>query len=197
MKKYLALGDSYTIGEGVEYQNNFPNQLVRELQNNGINIGLKKMVATTGWTTQELLAAIEGENFEPPYDFVTLLIGVNNQYRQKNTDSYAESFEMCLTKALSFAGNDESKVLVVAIPDYGVTPFAKFDDATSKQIDEYNIINNTVADKYNVAYADINPISKSAKNDLALLADDQLHPSARQYSDWVNIILPKALLLLQ
>ena len=197
MKQYLALGDSYTIGEGVDYKNNFPNQLVDALKNKGVDIRLNKMVATTGWTTQELLAAIDGDNFEPPYDFVTLLIGVNNQYRQKNTDGYADSFEICLNKALSFADNDPAKVLVVSIPDYGVTPFAKLDDITSQQIDEYNIINKAIANKYNVAYADINPVSKSAKNDIGLLAEDQLHPSARQYSDWVNIILPEALLLLE
>ncbi|MDA3614907.1 SGNH/GDSL hydrolase family protein [Polluticaenibacter yanchengensis] len=196
MKRYLALGDSYTIGEGVEFDNNFPNQLVRALNNEGVNIGLEKLVATTGWTTQELLTAIEADSFNAPYDFVTLLIGVNNQYRQKNTDGYAESFEACLKKALSFVANDIAKVLVVSIPDYGVTPFGKYDEITSLQVDDYNRINRGITAKYNIAYADINPVSKCAKDDTSLLVDDQLHPSAKQYADWVAIILPTALELL-
>ena len=190
--RYLALGDSYTIGEAVAYEQNFPNQLVRLLNENGVEISLEKLVATTGWTTQELLAAITADTFNAPYDFVTLLIGVNNQYRQKNTDGYAESFETCLQKAIEFAGGNVKRVLVVSIPDYGVTPFGKYDAVTSAQIDEYNAINLSISEQYGVYYADINPVSKKAKEDVGLLAEDKLHPSAAQYTDWVNVIYPVA-----
>ena len=148
--KYLALGDSYTIGESVDEDQRFPIQLSARLRKDNIDISDPLIIAKTGWTTDELMAAIEEKNIKDTYDLVTLLIGVNNQYRGTSRDNYRTEFKTLLRKAISFAGGDANKVLVVSIPDWGVTPFAKDRDADkiAKEIDEFNSINKEENKKF-------------------------------------------------
>ncbi|MBT32726.1 MAG: lysophospholipase [Thalassobius sp.] len=188
---YLALGDSYTIGESVKVKERWPVILADSLKNRSYDIGEPKIIARTGWTTNELQAAIEGENITSTFSFVSLLIGVNNQYRGYNISQYEKEFEELLQTAIEFAGNDASKVFVVSIPDYGVTPFAASSDKEkiAKEIDEYNQIAETICDKYQVTYFNITPISREADYDTSLVAEDGLHPSGAMYNKWVNLIL--------
>ncbi|MCX2745774.1 SGNH/GDSL hydrolase family protein [Mangrovivirga sp. M17] len=192
--KYLALGDSYTIGEAVEPSLNFPNQLVDELRSRGGEISDPKIIAVTGWTTDELKKAIEEENPTSDYGFVTLLIGVNNQYRGYPFSQYEEEFTQLLNMAVEFASGDPSKVIVVSIPDYGVTPFASSSDTEkiARELDQYNAYAKSQALEKGVSYVDITAISRLAKFDQDLIASDKLHPSAKMYSLWVDAIAPTA-----
>jgi lysophospholipase L1-like esterase len=182
--RYLALGDSYTIGESVAEADRFPNQLAREL-----GIAPPQIIAKTGWTTDELNAAIDAANPQGPFDLVTLLIGVNNQYRGRDAEQYRGEFAALLQRAIGFAGGDATKVIVVSIPDWGVTPFAEGRDRAkiATEIDRYNAINREEAARAGAKYVDITPISRG--NDAALVADDKLHPSGRQYTEWVKAIV--------
>lgn len=181
--RYLALGDSYTIGESVAEADRFPNQLAREL-----GIAPPQIIAKTGWTTDELNAAIDAANPRGPFDLVTLLIGVNNQYRGRDAEQYRGEFAALLQRAVGFAGGDVKKVIVVSIPDWGVTPFAEGRDRAkiATEIDRYNAINREEAARAGAKYVDITPISRG--NDPALVANDGLHPSGRQYAEWVKSI---------
>lgn len=188
---YLALGDSYTVGESVPLYENFPYQLVQLLRNKGIQVSAPEIVAKTGWTTDELMAGIAQTKFLPTYDFVTLLIGVNNQYRGRSIDEYAVQFETLLQKAITFAKNKPSKVVVVSIPDWGATPFAK-DRDTKKigtEIDDFNAVNKRISLQYKVHYVDITPGSRNALTDKDLVAKDGLHPSAKEYGKWAAGII--------
>ena len=190
MKQYsfLALGDSYTIGESVPAQDNFPNQTVQLLKNDGFNFTPPEIVAKTGWTTDELQTAINGRTLLPKYDFVTLLIGVNNQYRGRTVDNYKPEFENLLKQAIQFAGNDTGHVIVLSIPDWGATPFAAGRDRVqiAKEIDEYNAANKMIATAYKVYYIDITPGTREAITDPSLVAGDGLHPSAKEYKRWAQ-----------
>ena len=181
--RYLALGDSYTIGESVAEADRFPNQLAREL-----GIAPPQIIARTGWTTDELNAAVDAANPQGPFDLVTLLIGVNNQYRGRDAEEYRREFAALLQRAIGFAGSDPQKVIVVSIPDWGVTPFAEGRDRAkiSREIDQYNAINREEAIRAGAKYVDITPISRG--NDPALVADDKLHPSGKQYTEWAKLI---------
>jgi lysophospholipase L1-like esterase len=185
--RYLALGDSYTIGESVPAADRFPHQLAREL-----GIGEPQIVAKTGWTTDELNAAIDAADPRGPFDLVTLLIGVNNQYRGRDAEQYRGEFVGLLQRAIGFAGGDAKKVIVVSIPDWGVTPFAEGRDraAIAAALDRYNAINREEVLRAGARYVDITPVSR--RDDPSLVAEDKLHPSARQYSEWVKLILPEA-----
>ena len=185
--RYLALGDSYTIGESVAASERFPAQLAREL-----NLGEPQIIAKTGWTTDELNAAIDAANPQGPYDLVTLLIGVNNQYRGRDAEQYRGEFVGLLQRAIGFAGGDAKKVVVVSIPDWGVTPFAEGRDRAkiASEIDRYNAISREEAVRAGAKYVDITPISRG--NDPALVAGDGLHPSGKQYTEWVKLIAPAA-----
>lgn len=185
--RYLALGDSYTIGESVAAEERFPHQLAREL-----GIGTPQIIARTGWTTDELNAAIDAANPQGPFDLVTLLIGVNNQYRGRDAEQYRGEFAALLQRAIGFAGGDAKKVVVVSIPDWGVTPFADGRDRTkiASEIDRYNAINREEAQRAGARYVDITPVSRG--NDPALVAGDKLHPSGTQYREWGRLILPEA-----
>ena len=185
---YLALGDSYTIGESVETSERWPVQLVEKLREHGIDIEDPQIIAKTGWTTDELKKATADSDLSPPYDLVTLLIGVNDQYRGYDIQEYPDKFLFLLKKSISLAGNNPGHVLVLSIPDYGVTPFAREKNPAkiSTEIDRYNAINKTISDSLGVHYVDITPISEEAKNDTTLLADDQLHPSGKMYGMWVE-----------
>lgn len=185
---YLALGDSYTIGEAVAGEENFPSQTVALLKKSGIKIGAPTIIAKTGWTTDELAEAIKKSGVSGPYHFVSLLIGVNNQYRGRSAEEYTKEFEDLLKQALAFAGNEASKVAVLSIPDWGVTPFAEGRNAgkIAAEIDAFNAINKRIAEQYQVHYIDITPGTREAKNDLSLLAEDKLHPSAKEYKRWAE-----------
>lgn len=185
---FLALGDSYTIGESVPPQDNFPNQTVQVLKNDGFNFTSPEIVAKTGWTTDELQTAINARTLLPKYDFVTLLIGVNNQYRGRTVDNYKPEFESLLKQAIQFAGNDTSHVIVLSIPDWGATPFANGRDRIqiAREIDEYNAANKMIAASYKVYYIDITPGTREAINDPSLVAGDGLHPSAKEYKRWAE-----------
>jgi len=183
---YLALGDSYTIGEKVSADENFPSQVVKMMREKGRDFSAPKIIATTGWTTGELQTAINKARLKKKYDFVTLLIGVNNQYRGLKVVDYIPEFEDLLLQAIRFAGNDTPHVVVLSIPDWGVTPFAEDRDRAqiAKDIDAYNAANLLITEKYKVHYIDITPGTRKAANDPSLLAGDGLHPSAKAYSEW-------------
>jgi len=189
-KKYLALGDSYTIGEAVNETESYPVLLVDFLnQNSQKKWSSPTIIATTGWTTDELMQAIENTHLQgQTFDLVSLLIGVNNQYRKYPIEQYKKEFKMLLETAIEFAGGDVSKVFVISIPDYGVTPFAqdKKTELIAEEIDLYNQINYEITDLMQVKYFDITPISKEAKENIELLAEDKLHPSGKMYSLWIN-----------
>ena len=185
--RYLALGDSYTIGESVAEADRFPNQLARTL-----GVAAPQIIAKTGWTTDELNAAIDAANPQGPFELVTLLIGVNNQYRGRDAEQYRGEFAALLRRAIGFAGGDPKRVIVVSIPDWGVTPFAEGRDRVkiAQEIDVYNAVNREEAARAGAKYVDITPVSR--RDDVALVADDKLHPSAKQYTEWVKLIAPAA-----
>lgn len=194
--RYLALGDSYTIGESVPEQGRFPLQLSDSLVERGYEVEETKIIARTGWTTDELQAAIDKEALDTAaFNLVTLLIGVNNQYRGYPIEKFETEFERLLQQAIEFAGDDTSRVFVVSIPDYGVTPFAanRNPSKIGREIDQYNSMKERISSAYGVVFVNITPISRAANNDPSLIAGDQLHPSAKMYTLWVGEILPKVL----
>jgi len=188
LPRFLALGDSYTIGEGVAAHERWPAQLVRTLRADGIAIGDADIVATTGWTTDELAAAIAARAFAPPYALVTLLIGVNNQYRGRPPDEYRDEFSALLDAAITFAGDAARRVVVVSIPDWGATPFAAASgrDITqiAREIDAFNAIACEAALDRGAAFVDVTALSRSQPSNGHWLAADGLHPSASQYAAW-------------
>ena len=185
---YLALGDSYTIGQSVLSSENFPNQTVQLLNQQNYNFKSPEILATTGWTTDELQNNINSHTFTPPYDFVSLLIGVNNQYRGRSVENYKPEFESLLKQAIQFAGGNANRVIVISIPDWGVTPFANGRDRAqiAKEIDDYNAANKYISVIYKVNYVDITSGSREAATDLSLVAGDGLHPSAKEYAKWAQ-----------
>ena len=185
---YLALGDSYTIGQSVLSSENFPNQTVQLLNQQNFNFKSPEILATTGWTTDELQNNINSHTFTSPYDFVSLLIGVNNQYRGRTVENYKPEFESLLGQAIQFAGGNANRVIVLSIPDWGVTPFANGRDRAqiAKEIDDYNAANRSISGIYKVHYIDITPGSREAATDPSLIAGDGLHPSAKEYAKWAQ-----------
>jgi len=185
---YLALGDSYTIGEGVAIKESFPHQVVDILRAKGIEFKTPKVIARTGWTTDELQTAIHNSNLEGHYDFVSLLIGVNNQYRKRKVDEYILEFESLVKQAIRYAGNDAKKVIVLSIPDWSVTPFGAGPTQAqiALEIDQFNEANTQVAEKYGVHYINITPGTREAACEAGLIADDGLHPSAKEYRKWAK-----------
>jgi len=186
--RMLALGDSYTIGESLSAQENFPFQTIQILRGKGYDFRDPDIIAKTGWTTDELSIAIERAQINATYDFVTLLIGVNNQYRGRSTKEYNGEFESLLKKAIGFANNHPGNVFVLSIPDWGVTPFAEDRNRIeiANEIDSFNEINKSISLKFKVNYIDITPGSREAKNNSVLVASDGLHPSALEYKKWAN-----------
>ena len=189
-KRFLALGDSYTIGQGVPASDNWPKQLAAELRADGIEIQTPQIIATTGWTTRDLANGIDQAAPQGVFDLVSLSIGVNNQYQGMPIRSFKADFVGLLGRAIQFAGGDQAKVFVVSIPDYGVTPFGQNGNAAqiSKEIDEYNSIIQEVCTETGILYVDVNPISKKALSDRTLIANDGLHPSAKMYQMWVDLM---------
>jgi lysophospholipase L1-like esterase len=185
--RYLALGDSYTIGESVAENERWPNQLAAMLTEKNIQTEVA-IIARTGWTTAELWQGIQADPPQGTYDLVSLLIGVNNQYRAYNLDEYREQFRFLLKKSIEYAGRDVNRVIVLSIPDWGVTPFAadRAHEQITKDIDIFNSINRAETESAGAHYVDITPISRQALNDASLIAFDGLHPSGKMYKLWVN-----------
>lgn len=186
--RYLAIGDSYTIGESVLLEKNFPNQTVALLKNQNIAAEEATIIAETGWTTDELQHKLSSVRFAVPFDFVTLLIGVNNQYRGRSADEYAKQFEELLQQAIGYAGGNTNYVIVFSIPDWGATPFAEDRDRKqiAKEIDAFNAINERIAKENKVHYINITPFTREATTDKTLIAKDGLHPSAKDYARWAE-----------
>jgi lysophospholipase L1-like esterase len=182
---YLALGDSYTIGESLPLHQCFPYQAVQLLRKKGFDFPAPEIIAKTGWTTDELTEAVKRYRFREQYSFVSLLIGVNNQYRGRDAIEYKLEFEAILIKAIKLASKP-GHVIVLSIPDYSVTPFAASMDAEKirGEIDIFNAINKAVSIQYRVQYIDITAGSRKAKTNPLLLAQDQLHPSEKEYRNW-------------
>ncbi len=183
---YLALGDSYTVGEGVPLPGSFPYQAVQLLRLAGHAFTAPDIVAITGWTTDELHNAIGQTALLPAYDRVSLLIGVNNQYRNRTVEDYIPEFTRLLQKAIAFAHNEPRHVFVLSIPDWGVTPFAADGDrpAIARAIDAYNTANKALSEQYGVTYIDITTEQRIHGHQSAYLASDGLHPSAKEYANW-------------
>lgn len=193
-QSYLALGDSYTIGEAVAQSSSFPFQLASNLSSLGLKVNTPKIIARTGWTTDELQGAIRAEALTGKFDIVTLLIGVNNQYRGNSIDTYRTEFKELLQTAINFAGGNKAHVFVVSIPDWGATPFGKQSgrgvQVIANEIDTFNAVNREETLRAGVSYTDITPGSRNAAADQSLVASDGLHPSGMMYKDWVTLLAP-------
>lgn len=184
----LCLGDSYTIGEGVPLFESFPYKIVQLLRNKKHHFYAPEIIAKTGWTTFELAEQILHTTFNQQYDFVTLLIGVNNQYRGLSLDDYKEDFEFLLMKAIHFTNGNTRHVIVLSIPDWGVTPFAKDNNTIqiAKEIDDYNEACKTISLQHNCSYINITEETRNAKNDNSLLTTDMLHYSGIEHEIWAS-----------
>lgn len=187
--RYLALGDSYTIGESVAPAMRWPVQLAERLRNDGFKIEDPRIIATTGWTTQDLLQAMNNQLNNEKYDLVSVLIGVNNQFQGKSIEAYREDLNEIFQRAIAHSESGASGVFAVSIPDYGVTPFgASREEEIGKEIDEFNKVFEEVATQYDVQFFNITPISRRAKEEPELIAEDNLHPSGEMYRQWVDLI---------
>ncbi len=186
----LALGDSYTIGTSELYQHCWPVQLRKKLNKKDNSIKKPKIIAGAGWTSEKLIKEINKEQLSPNYDLVFLLIGVNNQYRNLDILQFREDFIWLLDKSITLAKNDTTKVIVLSIPDWSVTPFARFKDKSkiAKDIGAYNTIIEAEALKRKLHFINITKLSRKAKYNKSLLANDSLHPSKRMYKEWVSKI---------
>jgi lysophospholipase L1-like esterase len=189
---YLALGDSYTIGESVEENERWPVQLKDSLKVRGVLLDTPEIIATTGWRTDQLKEAMSSKDrFD--YDLVSLLIGVNNQYQGKSVESYRPEFEELLKLAIERAGGDKERVFVLSIPDYGYTPFGESNrERISSELDVYNSVNQEITNQYGIKYFNITGISRKGLVEPGLVASDGLHPSGDQYALWVKEILKDA-----
>jgi lysophospholipase L1-like esterase len=194
--RYLALGDSYTIGEGVAADGRWPMQLARGLRADGIGLDDPQIIATTGWTTDELQAAIDDASPAPGFDLVTLLIGVNNQYRGLPLDDYLQQFQALLARAIALAAGRPQRVIALSIPDWGVTPFAAGSGRDLKriadEIDAFNRDARIACGRRDVAFIDITPVSRQRGAEPSMLVDDGLHPSAAMYALWTALAHPAA-----
>lgn len=186
----LALGDSYTIGESVPLDQNFPNQTISFLQKNGQKWNQPTIIARTGWRTDQLMQAIEEQrDLKKSYELVTLLIGVNNEYQGRDSASYRPEFEILLQKAIVLAGNDPQKVWVLSIPDYGYTPFGKRNQShISPRIDQFNAVNAAIAKTYKVHYLPITEWTREGLKETSYVATDGLHPSGKMYEKWAQAL---------
>lgn len=191
--RYLALGDSYTIGEGVASEGRWPEGLAARLRAEGLNIAPPQIIAVTGWTTDELSAGIDAAGPQGPFDLVTLLIGVNDQYRERPEAGYRAEVGALLDRAVAFAGGDAGRVVAVSFPDWGVTPFGAADRRgparIAEQVDAFNAIAQSEAQARDVAWVDITDISRQQGDRVVV---DGLHPDATAYAAWTDRILPAA-----
>ena len=188
---FLALGDSYTFGESVSDSLKWPNILIRELNNNSYFFKEPKIIAKTGWTSDELIMAIDSTNISHKFNYVSLMIGVNNQYRGRNLDSFERDLKILVQKSIEFAGNNPKNVFTLSIPDWSVMPFARDRDQNkiAFEIDQFNNIIQRISNSMNVNFIDITQISRDVKNNPNYIAVDGLHPSGEMYKLWVNELL--------
>lgn len=187
---YLALGDSYTIGESVHSSLRWPVQLSDSLRKRRIPLNHPRIIARTGWTTGDLLAAMDKRLKEEKFDLVSVLIGVNNQYQKKSIEEYEKELREVLQRAINRSNSGVDGVFAVSIPDYGVTPFgAERAEEIAKEIEEFNAVFRRVAEEMGIDFYNITPVSKTAKNDQELTASDGLHPSGKMYGLWVKEIV--------
>ena len=193
--RILALGDSYSIGTGVNEEERWPMQLAAALRMHGLHVSRPSFIAQNGWTTSGLLAAIPLSDYEMNFGLVTMLIGVNNQYQGLDIEEYDQEFNLLLKKAVAYASGNPARVIVLSIPDWGVTPFAAGFDRRqiASEIDAYNRVNRRLSNNVGVHYVDITPLSRQIGQKPANLADDGLHPSGKMYAAWVELVLPVAL----
>ncbi len=195
---YLALGDSYTIGESVTENMRWPLQLTAALRTRGIAINDPKIIAKTGWTTQNLLNAMEANLGNEKYDLVSVLIGVNNQFQNRSIGEFEIDLNTIFIEAIEFSSKGKEGVFVVSIPDYGATPFGASNAVEiGREIAEFNAVLKKVADQFGLAFYNITPISKMAKSDRSLVANDGLHPSGKMYSLWVDLFIDEVFEILQ
>jgi lysophospholipase L1-like esterase len=190
-KNYLALGDSYTIGQSVPATDRFPAQTMYILSQDSVRFNAPEYIAQTGWTTGNLISTLNATPAsKTTYDFVSLLIGVNNQYQGRSQAEYRIEFTQLLNNAIQYAGNREKRVAVLSIPDWSATPFANGRDKAliALQIDSFNSINKKIALAKGVHYIDITPSSRMAATDLSLVAADGLHPSGKEYAKWAALL---------
>ncbi|MCP4313264.1 MAG: SGNH/GDSL hydrolase family protein [Bacteroidetes bacterium] len=188
----LVLGDSYSIGESVQTSERWPQQLTDEFRRLGINAGDPYYIATTGWTTGDLINGIKTDPVKARrYNLVSILIGVNNQYQGKNISIYEPELKIIIDYAMEVVNQDQSRIMILSIPDYAFTPFGEGKESISKEIDAYNTINRRLAESYGISYIDITPISRTGLEKTSLVAGDGLHPSAEQYGEWVKKIIPQ------
>lgn len=187
---YMALGDSYTIGQNVTEPARYPVQAATMLIAMGIKVNNPDIIAITGWTTKDLLNGIASAKPKTDYDIVSLLIGVNDQYQEHDTIGYQEHFTACLIKAIALANGKSKHVVVLSIPDYSVTPFGSGIGAAliAKQIDQFNEINKSVTAAYGITYIDVTTTSRQVKDDPEMLSSDGLHPSGKQYRLWAEML---------
>jgi lysophospholipase L1-like esterase len=197
--RFLALGDSYTIGESVMPAERWPAQLTARLRERGFTFDDPLLIATTGWTTGDLSRALVQTGPLDPFDLVTLLIGVNNQYRGRSEEEYHQQFRALLQRAITYAGDDATRVIVLSIPDWSVTPFASAWGAEQSsleriaaQIDRFNAINQDEAERSGAYYIYVTSVSREASANRSLLATDGLHPSGKMYARWVDLVEPVA-----
>jgi lysophospholipase L1-like esterase len=192
--RFLALGDSYTIGESVAPAERWPVQLINKLKSkHNVTCYDPTIIATTGWRTDQLKASIIKNNIQPEqYNLVSLLIGVNNQYQGKSVDTYKQEFTELVQMALAIVKDDKARLFVLSIPDYGYTPFGKAkQEKISKELEQFNAVNQSVCQQMGIAYCNITDISQQGLNDPGLVAADGLHPSGKMYGAWVDRILSR------
>lgn len=191
-KNFLALGDSYTIGEAVPQKAQFAQQAIDELKRDNIIFNEPVVIAARGWTTTDLINTLTTVKLANNFDFVTLLIGVNNQYEDVSIAVYTNEFTTLLNAAIAYADGRQGRVAVLSIPDYSVTPFAANSDTAkiALEINAYNDINRRIAQEKGVTYIDITPISREAKTNVAFTIADGLHPSEQQYGRWAALLAP-------
>lgn len=192
--KLLALGDSYTIGEAVESDERWPVRLAAMLTARGIATAPPTIVARTGWTTDELSAGIAAAGLSGTFDLVTLLIGVNDQYRGRDADEFRRNFRVLLSRSSAFAGDRAARVVVVSIPDWGATPFAHGRDREriAAEIDRFNDVVRDEAARGGAPCVDVTAVSRRAASEPELVAGDGLHPSGAMYAEWARLVLPIA-----
>ncbi len=192
IKTWLALGDSYTIGESVLETDRYPIQTTKLLNEAGVECAKPEIIATTGWTTKDLLNAIQSKSEKTAYSIVSLLIGVNNQYQGLSLDEYRKEFTILLKRSIEFTGNNASHVFVISIPDYSVTPFARQMNRSkiAGEIDAFNAANKEIAEQFKVVYINITDLSRKAATDTGLVAADGLHFSGKAYLEWSRLLAP-------
>lgn len=190
--RFLALGDSYTIGEGVAEQERWPTQLVALLDRDGIRLTDVQMVAQTAWTADELADAIDEANPRGPFDLVTLMVGVNDQYRSRPVASFAPEFERLLARGIRLAAGRASRVIAISIPDWGATPFAegRDRDRIGREIQAYNDCAGELAARAKVHWLDVTTASRAMQSDSSLVTADGLHPSGQMYARWAALLAP-------